>query len=295
MNIPSYPKVYNLGHPAIKDLFDGTVQIEEKVDGSQISFGVINGQLEMRSRRQKIEPEDPTGMFANAVETCKAIEKDMGPNLVYRGEYLQKPKHNTLCYDRVPDGHIIIWDICTLNGTHCSPEAREDLASDLGLETVPVYEANITELGALDKLLENTSVLGGQLIEGVVIKNYGKFGEDGKYLVGKYVSERFRELHKGNMQHKRGKGDIITQLAGKYSTEARWEKAIQHLKEAGQLEGAHRDIGPLMKELHRDFHEECGDQVKEELWDFVKKELMRRIVAGFPEFYKKRLAEKQFE
>ena len=37
----SYPKIYNLGHKYLEELFLDDVLIEEKIDGSQISFGVI--------------------------------------------------------------------------------------------------------------------------------------------------------------------------------------------------------------------------------------------------------------
>ena len=39
--ISSYPKIYSLGHAAILDLLDGRVIVEEKVDGSQFSFGLF--------------------------------------------------------------------------------------------------------------------------------------------------------------------------------------------------------------------------------------------------------------
>ena len=35
----------------------------------------------------------------------------LAPGVTYYGEYLQKPKHNTLCYDRVPKDNIIIFDV----------------------------------------------------------------------------------------------------------------------------------------------------------------------------------------
>lgn len=45
----SYPKVYNLGHSAIKDLFHDEVVIQEKLDGSQFSFGIVDGEFRRRS------------------------------------------------------------------------------------------------------------------------------------------------------------------------------------------------------------------------------------------------------
>ncbi len=38
-------------------------------------------------------------------------------------------------------------------------------------------------------LLEKESILGGK-VEGIVVKNYARFGKDKKVLMGKYVSEQ---------------------------------------------------------------------------------------------------------
>lgn len=52
----SYPKIFNMGHPGIRELFDDEVLIEEKVDGAQFSFGVFNGEIKARSKGKELEP-----------------------------------------------------------------------------------------------------------------------------------------------------------------------------------------------------------------------------------------------
>jgi len=42
----SYPSVYAIGHKAIEEIFLGPVLIEEKIDGSQFSWGIIDGELQ---------------------------------------------------------------------------------------------------------------------------------------------------------------------------------------------------------------------------------------------------------
>ena len=42
--LTSYPKVYQLGHKAVLDIFSGPVVIQEKIDGSQFSFGLVGGE-----------------------------------------------------------------------------------------------------------------------------------------------------------------------------------------------------------------------------------------------------------
>ena len=42
---------------------------------------------------------------------------------------------------------------------------------------------------------------------------------------------------------------MIVQLAEGLRTEARWRKAVQHLREEGRLERSPKDIGALLVEL----------------------------------------------
>jgi hypothetical protein len=47
----SYPSIYNLGHRALQDLLTVSVNVEEKVDGSQFSFGITEeGEIKLRSK-----------------------------------------------------------------------------------------------------------------------------------------------------------------------------------------------------------------------------------------------------
>lgn len=76
--------------------------------------------------------------------------------------------------------------------------------------------------------------------------------------------------------------------------EARWEKALIHLKEKGELENSPRDIGKLFKEVSEDIDAECVDYCKEKLWDWGKKTIKKGILYGLPDWYKDKLAKKQF-
>lgn len=292
--ISSYPKIYNLGHKAIRELFCDPVVCEEKVDGSQVSMGIINGQLCVRSKSVQLDVHNPDGMFKLAVEAAARLP--LREDWVYRGEYLAKPKHNTLAYTRVPAHNIIIYDIQNGPESYLTRTEKEAEASRLGLEIVPVfYVGKIDSFEAFQSLLEHTSILGGQRVEGVVIKNYHRFGVDGKALMGKHVSEAFKEIHRYEWKDKNpGQNDILTKLAFAYKTPARWAKAIQHLAERGELENSPTDIGKLIKEIQGDTMAECGDEIREALFQWAAPALRRAIVGGFPEWYKQQLVSKQF-
>jgi phage/plasmid-associated DNA primase len=49
-----------------------------------------------------------------------------------------------------------------------------------------------------------------------------------------------------------------------------------------------------MNEIRRDIKEEHIDEIKAFLYQNFKQEIMRKAVAGFPEWYKKRLVEENF-
>ena len=292
----SYPKIYNLGHAAIVDLFQGDVVVEEKVDGSQFSFGVVDGELFCRSKGVQLVIEAPQQMFARAVETAQALKPLLRDGWIYRGEYLQKPKHNALAYDRTPEKHVVIFDINPGVEHYLSSGDKAAEAARLGLEVVPmVFAGRVESADQLLTMLDRTSFLGGAKIEGLVVKNYARFGADGKALMGKHVTEAFKEVHKRDWKkdHKTGK-DVVALLGDQYRSKARWQKAIQHLAERGELTNSPKDIGPLIKEVQRDIGEECEAEIKDTLYAWAIKDVRRRAAHGLPEWYKEQLVERQF-
>lgn len=291
----SYPKIYALGHAAVKELLFDEVIVEEKVDGSQFSFGRFNGELKIRSKGVQMFVDAPEAMFQRAVDVVK--ELDLVDGWTYRAEYLQKPHHNTIAYDRIPTRHLMILDINTGQEEYLGYTEKIHQAAYLGLECVPcLYQGKIEDPSSIVALLDTISVLGGQKVEGIVIKNYSRFGMDKKVLMGKYVSEAFKETN--GVEWKKNnptQTDIIQQLIVTYKTTARWDKAIQHLRDAGKLTESPKDIGNLIKEVQKDVEEEEKEQIKQMLYNHVIGHVRRGIVGGLPEYYKEYLMKKQFQ
>ncbi len=294
----SFPKVWNMGGSMIRDLFNGPVVVQEKIDGSQFSFGVVDGALHLRSRSATIYPETADKLFRGAVDTAVRLFESgrLVEGWTYRGEAMMGPKHNALRYERAPVGNVILFDIDTAQESRVSdPRQLAAIAESLGLECVPLlYEGIVSAPNDLRDLLATPSCLGGK-IEGVVVKNYARWGEDGKMLMGKVVAAEFRELNAGNWKKENPtRQDVIGGLIQQYRTEARWQKAVQHLREAGALEEDPRDIGKLMREAGEDLKAECEAEIKEVLFRHFWKDIQRGATAGLPEWYKAQLAEQQF-
>ena len=297
MELSSYPKIFNLGHAWIKDLLLDEVMVQEKIDGSQFSFGVKDGQLLCRSKGTTLDIAHPQKMFEKAVQMAQTLTSLLHDGYIYRGEYLEKPKHNTLIYGRVPQQHVILFDIQPAPGDFFGQEFMISEAARLGLELVPtLYAGKLDSPTLLTELLQRESVLGGCLIEGVVVKNYHRLGPDGHQLMGKHVSEAFKETHRADWKERNpGRGDVVQALIQDLGNPARWSKAVQHLDEAGTLQRAPQDIGPLIKEVQRDVLAECETHIKDALYRWAKDQIMRGVTVGLPQWYKEQLLEQQFE
>jgi hypothetical protein len=170
-------------------------------------------------------------------------------------------------------------------------------AARVGMEVVPTYYDGFTcpespSEEALRGFLTGTPILGGDLIEGVVINNYTLYALDGKILKGKLVSEKYSEKARkdGNLGKANG-ASIIDSIVESYNKEARWQKAVQHLTEDGDIIGAPEDIGKIMKEIHLDLRDEETEWIKEALFKWAWPTLSRKVSAGFPEWYKRQLEE----
>ena len=289
--ISSYSKIHQSGHRETQGMRGQEVQIEEKIDGSQFSF-MYDGQLHFRSRNQSIDPDCPPKLFSKAVEYIKEHKMELMPGYVYRGECVTSPRHNTLEYDHCPKGYVVIFDLEKKNGScdYFNSLYRAYTSSYLFDVTPVLWKGNYDDVTSelIEELLDRESILGGTKVEGVVIKCYEKLDCQDKVLMCKYVSDRFKEKHQGNKFNPK-RSDIVSAIGAELCTEARWEKAIQHLREDGRLTHTPMDIGLLIRELHEDTIEEEGDWIKDKLFKHFWKYIAREIQKGFPEYYKRKL------
>ena len=178
--IPAFPKIWALGAPDISNIFNGPVEVTEKVDGSQIGFGRTNtGEFVIRSKGTEIYRDtvgflrQPDGLFKDAVAYLLTIKDKVSTDTHYYGEVIAKQKHNTLTYGRVPDNSVILYAKRTPEGFVSNRIELLGAASALDLEVVPVLlNGTVNSSSELNSLLDTDSFLGGCKIEGVVVKNY---------------------------------------------------------------------------------------------------------------------------
>lgn len=294
--ITSYPKIFAIGTDYIRDIFDGPVEVTEKVDGSQFAFMKSGNDIYTRSKGAIIFPETSPKMFKKAVDYVHEISAKLPDGIVFYGEVLDSPRHNTLAYERVPKHNIVLFGALKLK-TQAIVPVWQTYAEALDLEVVPLlYYGVVESTEQLKSLLAMKSFLGKSEIEGVVVKNYSKpfllGGQPIPVMAGKYVREDFKEMN--------GKVWAVgvnrwKEFCESFKTEARWLKAIQHLRDEGKLTNEPKDIGPLLKEINCDILSEETETIKNFLFKEYKNEVLRAATRGLPEWYKDRLASKCFE
>lgn len=284
--IENYPKLHNLGHRETHGMLDFPMQVEEKIDGSQFSFGITtDGVVWCRSKSVAIDMDKPCD-FALAVQSVErmAADGELGDGWVYRAEYLRKPRHNVLVYDRVPKGNLVLFDAENQKGEYVAAQQRANIADRLGIDVVPVLDTGTFTAVQLAQFFNQTSILGGCKVEGIVLKAANGLLFDKDRMQAKYVSPAFREVAKQKVV--RGPvDDPFAPIARKYGTPARWLKAVQHLTDAGQLVNAPADIPKVLKEVQRDVFEEEGDAIVADVLALAKPKLYRSIVVGLGDWY----------
>lgn len=301
MKAPAFPKIFSIGSKQTERLFQGEVEVTEKIDGSQICFGKVDGELFIRSKGAELFVDNPEKMFATAIiEIKERFDYNMLPEgMIIYGEYLKSEKHNVLKYNRVPKNNIMIYGVMTRLGEFTSDHAGLQLIADkTGFEVVPLlFQGKINSIEELKANLDRESVLGGAKIEGFVVKNYNEQlligGQVIPILMGKYVSEAFKEIHGNNWKAcntSKGKWDTYKE---QFKSEARYDKAIQYLRDIGQLTQTPKDIGALIKRVQQDIREECGDDIKDFLFREFGEELLRQAVKDLPLYYKEKLLNEQ--
>lgn len=298
----SYGKIYALGSQVankhLAGLWPNEVLVQEKIDGSQFCFGNEGGKLFIRSKNQVFDGTvEVPSLFKKSVATVtEAFERgDLPEGFIFHGEAMCAPRHNTLEYARAPKGNIVLFDVEYISGLFCGPASTRGWAETIGCEAAQVFtdETGNDLESFLRSLLDRPSMLGGRM-EGVVVKAYHRadpFDPD-KPLKVKLVSEAFKEIHHKDWKERNpNKKDALAGIVDSFATPARWDKAIQSLRDQGLLKGDPSDIGSLMEAVRRDVEEEAVEDIKEALWQSFRKNVLKGVVAGVPAYYKSRLAD----
>ncbi len=302
IRLKTYPKVHHLGDPMLDGILDGKIIVEEKIDGSQfrIKWDADHQQVECASRRVEFKDNGVEGSFKKIVDHIEDVFKNLkwDKTTYLWGEYLGGVKQNSLVYERVPKNNLMIFDGFREKDGWFNHEMKEEVAKQLDVECVAqIWDGDGKDFTSktIDQILKKYSALGPVIPEGIVVKNYGKYFDAGKYswmegwwMVGKFVRKEFQELNKASHL---GDRDKLANIKATYNNEARWNKAVQKLKDEGKLEHNMRDMAFLIREVMTDVTDECSQDIKDRLFKIYGRDIVKSSTRGLAEFYNKKLLE----
>ena len=299
----SYQKILHLGDTMLDRLLEGEVNIEEKIDGSMGRVMITpEGDILCGSKRVEFINQMDSGFrpMVDAVNKAFAGYKPEHTTHIF-GEYLGSPKHNTLSYSRIPKNHFMIFDVMEESlqkNIWLGYEAKRAFSESFGFEVSPLLhsgDGKMITTEFIKDVLKTQSVLGNEIIEGIVIKNYDQYFDvvkhpwlEGMWMAGKYVRSEFKERNGGEWA---GKKVGVEQIKLNIPKITIWQKSIQHLRDDGKLQNNMKDMAILIDEVKKDFVEEQKEFMKEELWEVYGRAITGEVVKGLPEYYKDRLLE----
>jgi hypothetical protein len=276
----AYPSPIRLGKKEVADILSKPFYVQEKVDGSQCSFGRdADGTVFAASKNKEFTLERILGHPFNYLLDFIVNKVDLLPlNTTFRAELVARPRHNVLTYNRTPKGFLVLFDVQEA-GKFAHPIEVEAWANRLGIDFAPVlgYAAE----DGIESYLKGDSFLGGRK-EGVVIKAIDSSPDR---QCAKLVSEEFKEVKTFAIKGHKTPDEVIESIASALKTEARWHKAIQRLRDQGSLKNTEADIGLLIKSISEDIKKEETDTIKEALCKAFFPRIMNRAVNGLADFY----------
>lgn len=296
----SYTKIWSLGTSHIENIFNGVVEITEKLDGSQFGFGKFDGELVIRSKNKIMLVDAPEKMFNKAAATARRIHEGfcLNDGDAFYAEYISSNKHNVLTYNEVPQGNLALyaWYINS-EARWATYEELSDIALLFGIGVVPLLFRGVCTVDDAIKYSGEQSALGGCIAEGIVVKRFEPYWLGGQLqplMAGKFVTSAFKEKHEKDWSKENtGKGKY-EMLKDELKTEARWTKAVYRLRDSGDLVFQPKDIGMLVKEIQNDVEEEEKEYIMSRLYEIFGQEILRHSINGFPDWYKEQLARGTF-
>ena len=274
-----YPKISSSG---LAKPWNAGWYIEEKIDGSQLSFcrQEITGVI-FFNRGRPLEP--PYGVFQEAVFALQKITAGIPLNTVFHGETVTKLRHNVVRYGRLPRFFFVLFDVQNPDGSFASRAEVESYASQLNLECVQLLHAPCADLSIQPQhvipQLSTVSMLGGDAAEGVVVKHpaFDKGHGHTSARKVKVVRKEFKEQHKAKKDKLEGlsANEKLALIASWFPAEPRLRKAQQRLRDQGKEDASWHDV---LNEAKRDLEAECGDQLKDLLWACFGQELVKMCI-----------------
>ena len=276
-----YDKVKGSG--ILLDKFkDRGLVVQEKLDGSNASFTVENGELQCFSRRKKLnEKETLNGFYGWVHENIQEDVFDFLEDYIIFGEWLVKHKiqYKEECYKE-----FYVFDVYDKEEeAYLSLKNMHRIATYLELKTVktlliaePSHHLNIlTPQDIQDLVGKSDMTVKPNTGEGIVIKYLDGKSEHEDYY--KIVSNEFKEFNRQKMKTEIKNNDSVADYA---MTRARMKKMIFRAIEEGRLSEDNIELenfGPIMKEVGQDFVDDIMEEEKDNMLKIIEKQIKKKM------------------
>lgn len=273
MEFKKYQHIERFGTSEVESIELGVCYIFPKIDGTNSSVWLNNGEICAGSRNRQLTLEKDNAGFYKYIINNENIKKylEKHPNHRLFGEWLVP--HSLKTYRDEAWRKFYIFDVCV------------DLENGTGLEYIPyeIYQPLLEEFNLeylaplkiikngeyknfIDCLDSNTFLIkdGQGSGEGIVIKNYDFYNKYGRQTWAKIVTSEFREKHYKTMGSPIVDNKMIEEkIVDEFLTEAFINK--EYYKIINQYEDWNSKYIPML--LNTIFYE----LINEEMWNILKK------------------------
>ncbi len=276
-----YPHIDNIEDvPAIFDLPE--VVVTEKVHGSGMRIGVLDGVLRIGGRRLEfsdIRPDTREGMCFIQWVLDTGFDKKMlaafaGQDVILFGEWHGSgtPQKNWPQVQKgiryIKGNDFRVFDV-KVGGRYVSQDEVAAWAAKVGLKTMPVLYRGRPDRAVFDSLIDTMSKVGQEngiidpenTIEGIVIRP-PEFAWDAKrapimakYKVGKWAERASAQRHPKMQPKEKIMIPGAAEFAREFVTETRMNHILDQLREAG-IAIDKSALGEVMKRMGQDVKRE---------------------------------------
>lgn len=268
MAFTKYQHIEKLGTPEVQDIEFGECFIFPKIDGTNSSIWLENGEIHCGSRNRELSIcNDNAGFMAWAVKQTHIKEYLLNnPYHILYGEWLVP--HSLKTYRKSAWRDFYIFDVYdTSKSEYIEFREYEHSLKQFEINYIPpigiVKNASYSDF--IDYLQKNVFLIedGKGVGEGIVIKRYGFKNRYGRTVWAKIVTSEFKEKHAKEMgaPTTEFKQLIEQELAKKFVTQALVDK--EHAKICLEFGWTSKQIPKLLNIVYYSL-------IKEEIWEMVK-------------------------
>lgn len=269
-----YDKIMRLGKEETEGILEGTVYIQEKIDGANCSvyYDSLLQEIVICSHSREIarigeSKEKILYEFRGLIDYIKNHSNiinmiKQGTDYIFYGEWLVK---HTVAYPEELYQQVYFFDIYNkITHEYTDLELAIEVFEKYGVKYLPIMATlRHPQIDDVKKYLTVNTFKGTPQQEGIVIKRAGYVNKFGRTQWAKIVNEKFQERKKEVWKRGKKNEPVEGKIALTYTTRARVEKIMEKMFD-GTAPVNERRLGELLQRVYHDI-------ITEEAWTFIKK------------------------